>query len=224
LTSESGRPVTRLLVVAESRFYREGLARCLEENDGITVAGTASSAVEAGALGRASADLVLLDQSGRQGVGDIHALRHAMPGLPIVVLGLREVERELISCAEAGIAGYVALDASLDDLVAAIETAARGEMLCTPKLAATLLRHIGALAADRERSTRGRLTAREAEIVALIDQGLSNREIAERLCIEVPTVKNHVHSILGKLNVRRRGAAAAAVRSRSESGAGRVTA
>jgi DNA-binding NarL/FixJ family response regulator len=87
--------------------------------------------------------------------------------------------------------------------------------VCSPRLAATLLRRVAVLAADRAQPrVEARLTARELEIVELIDEGLSNKEIASRLCIEVPTVKNHVHNILEKLDVRGRAEAAARVRPR----------
>jgi DNA-binding NarL/FixJ family response regulator len=89
----------------------------------------------------------------------------------------------------------------------------RGEFLCSPGTAATLLRRVAALAAERHTADNGaRLTPREQQVVRLIDEGLSNKEIARRLSIEVRTVKNHVHSILEKLQVRRRGEAAARMR------------
>ena len=202
-----------MFIVAESRLYRDGLARCLAEDERIVVVGTAASASETAAVtGELGPDLVLLDVGARERVGELRALHAGAPAVPVVVLGLREIEHELLACAEAGVAGYVALDASVDELVTTIESASRGEMVCSPQLAATLLRHIGTLASELDRRASAALTSREVEIVALIDQGLSNREIASKLCIELPTVKNHVHNILAKLQVSRRGAAAAAVR------------
>jgi len=112
-----------------------------------------------------------------------------------------------------GIAGFVTSEASVAELVAAIESVARGESLCSPSVVAALLRRLGSLARSwAEADPTQPLTRREREILELIDEGLSNKQIAQRLRIELPTVKNHVHNILGKLGVRRRAEAAALVR------------
>jgi len=101
----------------------------------------------------------------------------------------------------------------MDDLVNTIHSVARGELLCSPRIAATLFR---ALHAQGSRPDGDRLaltlTAREREIAPLIDRGLSNKEIAAQLRIEVATVKNHVHNLLEKLQVASRGEAAARLR------------
>jgi DNA-binding NarL/FixJ family response regulator len=100
-------------------------------------------------------------------------------------------------------AGYVPRDGSLSDLVAAIESAAHGELRCSPKIAASLFQRVARLT-DETRHSTASLTRREEEIARLIDQGLSNKQIARRLQIEVSTVKNHVHSVLKKLQATRR--------------------
>src|SRR5262249_34883111 len=113
-----------------------------------------------------------------------------------------------------GVTGYVTREASLDELVAVIQSVARGEMLCSPRIAGALVRRVASLAAASPVRPRVALTGRELEIVALIDGGLSNKTTPGRLLIAVATVKNHVHSILEKLQVRARGEAAAEVRAR----------
>ena len=131
----------------------------------------------------------------------------------MVALGVADADDHVLGCAEAGVAGYVPRDASLDDLVAVIESAFRGEAICSPRIAGSLLRRIATLAAGQNGTMPlAHLTGREREIVRLIDRGLSNKEIARDLGIEVATVKNHVHNILEKLQVRRRGEAAARMR------------
>jgi DNA-binding NarL/FixJ family response regulator len=139
----------------------------------------------------------------------------AMPAhAKIVAFAVAEVDEVVLACAEAGVASYVPRDASIEDLVASVHRAARGEMLCSPRIAATLFRRVAALAAEVQPAAAAAvlLTRREREIVELIDGGLSNKEIAQRLSIEVATVKNHVHNLLEKLHVHRRGQAAARVR------------
>jgi DNA-binding NarL/FixJ family response regulator len=104
-------------------------------------------------------------------------------------------------------------DGSLDDLVAIVQSVARGETLCSPRVAAILFKQVAVLASERQsRILSVHLTTREREIVDLIDRGLSNKQISHQLSVEVRTVKTHVHNILEKLQVHRRGEAAAWVR------------
>jgi two-component system, NarL family, nitrate/nitrite response regulator NarL len=206
----------RLLIVAEVRLYRDGLTEVFTREDDVEVVATAADAGEG--LARAAElepDVALVDLGVHEAVEYARALGAAAPGAKMIALAVREVVDEVVVLAEAGVAGYVTREQSLDELVAAVRSVAAGETLCSPWLAATLLRRVAELARDRVASpAAARLTAREREIVALIDDGLSNKEIAARLRIELPTVKNHVHHILEKLDVRRRAEAAAAVRGR----------
>jgi DNA-binding NarL/FixJ family response regulator len=146
----------------------------------------------------------------------IRAVAEQAPATRVVVLGLPAGDQALLDCAEAGAAGYVSRDASLADLKAALQSAVLGELRCTPRDAAALLRRVALLAAQRSgpAPTGAALTQREVEIAGLIDGGLSNKEIARRLGIEVSTVKNHVHNILEKLQVHRRGEAVSQLRPR----------
>jgi DNA-binding NarL/FixJ family response regulator len=100
-------------------------------------------------------------------------------------------------------------------VASAVENVSRGEPCCDPWMTAALFRRLHSLAAGKlPESLEEPLTPREREIVALIDEGLSNKQIAQLLCIEPATVKNHVHNVLEKLHVARRGEAAAMVRHR----------
>jgi DNA-binding NarL/FixJ family response regulator len=114
------------------------------------------------------------------------------------------VETDVLTCAEIGISGYVTRDGSLCDVVSAITAAVRGEVRCSPKIAGLLFRRVAALSTERRGHSAGGLTARETQIVRLLQEGLSNKMISRSLGIECATVKNHVHSILGKLGVHRR--------------------
>jgi DNA-binding NarL/FixJ family response regulator len=124
-----------------------------------------------------------------------------------------ETEHDVIPCAEAGVAACLPRETTLADLSATIERVAAGESNASPRVAAMLLRRIATLA--ERNSPEANLTAREEEILVLIDDGLSNKQIARRLSIELPTVKNHVHNILEKLHVHRRYEAAARMRART---------
>jgi two-component system nitrate/nitrite response regulator NarL len=156
---------------------------------------------------------VLLDTGAADMLDLMRALTTSAPTARVVALALPERASEVIACAEAGASGYVTEDTSLADLVLTIQAVARGELRCSPQIAGTLFRRVAALAADsRALLPAPMLTAREFEVLSLLDDGLSNKQIAHRLCIELATVKNHVHHILGKLQVNRRGEATAYLR------------
>jgi len=212
--------VIRVAIVADIRLYREGLARVLERQPNISVVATAATSDGSLApLLQLGPDVILIDKAMPDSLAAMRRVAVAAPGAKVVSLSVREGEgegeddRDVLASAEAGAIAYVPREASLEDLVAVIECAVRGEAVCSPRVAGALLRRIAALATDgRSDRVPARLTKREREIMGLIDEGLSNKEIAKRLRIEVATVKNHVHNILEKLQVHRRGEAAARVR------------
>ncbi len=203
-----------VLIVGDNRLYREGLARVLNENPRTHVVGMAQSRSEALAAAAAMRpEVVLLDMVMADALATARHLIEAAPGLKVVALGVAEIESEVVACAEAGIASYVTRDGTLDDLMQAMDSAVRGELRCSPQVAGSLLRRVSSLASERpEQPDLCALTNREIRILGIIEQGLSNKEIARALAIEVATVKNHVHHILEKLHVSRRGEAAALFR------------
>ena len=206
--------ILNIFLIARTRFYREGLADALGRAEGIRVVGTASGSEEA--LARVQLlvpDIVLLDTAVAGMLELVRALTANSRATRVVALALPERASEVVACAEAGVSGYVTEEASFADLVTTVEGVARGEMRCSPRVTATLLRRVAVLAAGHHTSSSpSTLTARELEVLVLLDEGLSNKQIARRLCIELATVKNHVHHILEKLQVRRRGEASAYLR------------
>jgi len=209
--SNSGRPASgsgpiRVLIVAEIRLYREGLEEFLRRQESIAVAGTAASTDEALA-GVAESDphVVLLDQRLPDGPAVARRVLALAPDVKVVALAIEEVELDVIEWAEAGISGYVSREGSLVDLVATIHSVQSGELPCSPRIAATLLRRVAVLASHAAPPpVETHLTFRQKEIMRLIGSGLTNKEIAKALSIALPTVKNHVHTILAKMQVRRR--------------------
>lgn len=139
----------------------------------------------------------------------IRAARSANPQVKTLVVGLAGPKSAVIRHIEAGAAGYANRDDSVDNLLSHIRAAHRGEALLAPDLAAALMaRLVEWTTAPQKAQPRSieaaGLTQREREVLRLIEQNLSNREIAKRLVIEVCTVKNHVHHILTKLDVNSR--------------------
>jgi DNA-binding NarL/FixJ family response regulator len=203
-----------VVVVATTRLYREGLAAVLEASARVRILATASG-VRGGVtqIDALRPDVALVDAALSAEPGAMRALvTAAAPAGRVVAFGVGDCD-EVVACAEAGVAGYVEREASVAECVSALDAIARDEVLCPPWMAGALLRRVGALARARgEPPALRRLTSREREVMRLVDAGLSNKEIATRLCIALPTVKNHVHNVLDKLHARGRGEAAAQVR------------
>jgi DNA-binding NarL/FixJ family response regulator len=199
-----------IYIVAGIRLLREGLTQALSETPSLHVTAAAARCDELVVqLAEGRRPVLLLDVANGGGLADLVSVMSAVPDLRAVVLGVSDDEAEIISYAEAGAAGYLTRDGSVADLVQMIEGVARDELSCSPKVAAALIRRVGALAAGRRPATGlAGLTERELEILRLIALGLSNKEIAARLYIALATVKNHVHNVLDKLEVRTRADAA----------------
>jgi DNA-binding NarL/FixJ family response regulator len=205
----------RVLLVNEIRLIGNVIASALEDESDVEIVGGVTSLDEALALAPKS-DVVLVSTRLPEGgaLKLTSAIAEAHPSVKVLVLGLAETKGQVLQYVEAGAAGYVLKDDSVGDLLSCIRAAQSGEALVSPNIAAALMSRVGELAqlfADVESglSEAADLTPREREILELIGQGLTNQEIADRLVIEVGTVKNHVHNILQKLEVGNRQDAAA---------------
>jgi two-component system, NarL family, nitrate/nitrite response regulator NarL len=196
----------RVLVASHIRLYREGLERVLADSPDFTLVGSACSAPEAVAqIHTLAPDIALLDMAMSGAFSVAKELVRLGGHSKIVALGMPEDETQVLSCAQVGIAGYVTRDGSVEDVVLSMKAAARGEVHCSPKIAGSLFRRVAALSTTRSgRASPGSLTAREAQILKLVQEGMSNKMISRSLGIGLPTVKNHVHSILVKLGIHRR--------------------
>ncbi len=207
----------RLVIVADVRFYRDGLSANLAGRSGIVVVGAISHDGDSESrIAALEPDVVLLDTSVPDGLELVACLTRQLCRVKFIALALAETDEDLLAWAEAGVSGYVPIDASLDEVVHAIESSTRGELYCSPETAGRLLRHVGTLGGlTPDRDLRwARLTLREQETLRLISRGLSNKQIARELGIELATAKNHVHHILAKLQIHSRGDAAALMRRR----------
>jgi two-component system nitrate/nitrite response regulator NarL len=207
-------PMGCVLIVGETALYREGLAFALASReifDSVATADCTSSALEV--IGRESPGLILVDLATTDALLTLNTLaRHAGQAV-IVALTVPAGEDDVIACAEAGASAYVTRGASIDDLISVVQTARRGAINCSPEIAGALFRRLSVNKPGRHGSDQCRcLTPRETQVLHLIESGCSNKEISRSLEIEVATVKNHVHNILDKLNVRSRGEASALLR------------
>ena len=193
-----------VIVISDVLLHREGVAAALAARPSLRVLAT-GGAGDAVRLARAHAPgAILIDVPGHAALALLPALKAAGPDAALVGFGIGDDQLGL-ACAEAGLTGFVGRDGTLLDLVEAVRRARVGELGCSPQLAALMCRRLAVLAG---RPASGVLSPREREVARLVAEGLSNKEIAQKLVIGPATVKNHVHNILDKLALRRRSAIA----------------
>lgn len=211
LAASTLRP--RVFIVSEVRLLCDGLTVSLSQQPSVIVVGAADLTLSAARIAAARPDVALLDIGTPGGLDLPATFRAILPDLKVVAIAVADIEQDVLACAEAGVSGFVSRNGSIQDVVTAVHCAVRNELVCSPRIAALLFSRVAATGSKRlvDRDNDA-LTRREHEIVALIMQGLSNKEISRQLRIQNATVKNHIHNILGKLQVRRRGEVASRIR------------
>jgi DNA-binding NarL/FixJ family response regulator len=212
---ERRRSDTRILIVDDCTLYRENLATVLAANERATPRVAWDLPSLRCALEECTPEIVLLTMSTRDGVVLLQTVIASSPGAKVIAVGVSEDdESTIVACAEAGVTGYHLRSESLHDLLLLLRKVTHGDYACSPRVAAILLQRLSMLASKRKPGSEELvLTAREIQILRMLEMGLSNRDIADQLCIALHTVKNHVHSVLGKLGVRTRAQAVAVSRS-----------
>lgn len=204
----------RLLIVARLHLYSRVLAQFLSTLRNLRVVGVTEKVVEAlDSVDGCGADIVLIDMGISNSAVAVRRIAAADPAIKIIVFEVPRDDHDLAACAKARVAGYIGRGEGPEQLVVTIKSVARGELRCSPRIAGPLLDRVAALATEHPSDLVDiSLTARESEVLELIDRGHSNKEIALALSIELPTVKNHVHNIFAKLKVNRRTEAVARLR------------
>ncbi len=204
----------RLLLVDDQRLMREGLHTLLEMEPGIEVAGEAGNGQEAlDAYARLQPDVVLMDvrMPIMDGVEATRRLRQRWPTARVIILTTFDDDEYVFEGLRAGALGYLLKDVSMRELAEAIHTVMAGGVLIEPSVARKVVAEFArmAVAAPPDpRNLNEPLSEREMEILRLLAQGLTNREIAQRLYLAEGTVKNYVTNILGKIGARDRTQAA----------------
>jgi DNA-binding NarL/FixJ family response regulator len=199
-----------VLVIEDNRLVRDGLAALLGGHPDLKVVAAAESATAGLAhMRETKPDVVLVDAA--LGNGDSHRLvrdlKREGPKARVIVMDLLPVQEDVIAFVRAGANGFIVKDATIDEFVRTIRSVSEGADVVPQSLTGTLLSHI----ADQAMSRKGpsvlqavRMTKRERQITDLIAEGMSNKEIAQRLNIAIYTVKSHVHNILEKLALHTR--------------------
>jgi DNA-binding NarL/FixJ family response regulator len=199
-----------LVLIDDNRLLREGLAAMIRSQPGFKVLAAAADVNEALQKVRESKpDVVLLDfgLEDHDSLSLTATIRGEVPAARIIVMGLMPVQEEVADYVRAGASGFLMKDASFEEFVATIRAVAGGAEVLPQALTSSLFTQI------TQNSSRGsrarllesvRLTERERQVIALLGEGLSNKEIAARMHIAVHTVKSHVHNVLEKLALHSR--------------------
>ena len=208
----------RVLIVDDHDLFRSGLRNLLED-EGVHVVGEAAAGQEALKIVRDIApDVVVMDLN-MPGMGGVEATRHISTIAPltrVVMLTISDQDNDVIDAILAGACGYLLKDSSIQELIAGIRAASRGESLISPTIASKVLQRVRASSRQPaiETTIRAELSEREIEVLKLIANGKDNAMIAGELHISPKTVKNHISNILMKLQIENRiQAAVYAVRS-----------
>lgn len=216
MADKSVRPIS-ILLVNEIPLMGNVIAAALEDEPDIVVAGRVTNVDDALKMVQEKDVDVALVSTRLPDQGALKltsAITDMAPDTKVLALGLTEEKKRVLRYVEAGATGYILKNDSLDDMIENVRAAVDDKVFVSPKIAAAMMERLSDLAqmfSDVENSVTddAGLTPRELEVLELIGEGLTNQQISEQLVIEVGTVKNHVHSILEKLNVGSRGEAAA---------------
>ncbi len=208
--------MVRVLVVHQAKLIANIIASVLSEESDIYVIGTAVTAEEAlGKLERSNCNMVLAAATLPDGgaLSLTETVTTAFPHINVLIIGVPKSESVILQYVMAGATGYVLQDVPVERLLENVRAAHNDEALVSPTIAAALMRQVTELAQvssqyDLDPQAIADLTPREKDVLNLIGQDMTNQEIADKLVIEVGTVKNHVHNILKKLDVSSREEAA----------------
>ena len=205
-----GTDGVRVLICDDHALFRRGLMMVLEAEEGLEVVGEAEDGEEAVRKAEElTPDVVLMDVRMPKvtGIDAARSIAELVPSAKILMLTVSDEEDDLYAAIKAGATGYLLKEISIEEVASAIRSVVSGQSLISPSMASKLLSEFTNLskrADERQAVPTPRLTDRELEVLKLVAQGMSNREIAGELYISENTVKNHVRNILEKLHLHSR--------------------
>lgn len=208
----------RMLVADEEDLFREGLSKLLSRDPDIRIVGQAKTGTEArDKARRLQPDVLLMElhMPEMEGLDVARIVHHELPETRIALIARGFTRAELFAAINSGVRGYITKDIQLNTLVHAVKQVSRGEFFIPPESSSMLLEELVAINGSRSRqhdavaAERAKITERERDVLELLVQGATNRDIARRLEITENTVKVHLRNILDKLQLRNRQQAAA---------------
>jgi DNA-binding NarL/FixJ family response regulator len=203
----SARVPIRVAIIDDNRLVRDALTAMLNRLPDVQV--VATDVAGSASLAETAPQVLLLDVGLRDqdSLALAATLREAHPAAKIIVMDLLPVNEEIREFVNAGVSGFVLKDATFDEFVETIRLVAAGKNVLPPRMTESLFAQIAREAGDQDRSRvveDVRMTRREREVIDLIGEGLSNKEIAQRLNIATHTVKSHVRNVMEKLELHTR--------------------
>ena len=206
----SAKRKPRVFVVAENGLLREALSRMLVKNGEIDVVGMdLAEPFQTEDLLKEETDILLMSSRGNRNedLTAVRAIRTAAPNVKILVMGVTGEETEFLQCVRAGVHGYLPWDASAEDVLEGIRSLQDGKAICPGTLCASLFRYMEQEATSFPSAIVHQklgLTRREQQLIPLIAEGLTNKEIANRFCLSEQTVKNHLYRMKHKIGAEDR--------------------
>src|SRR6059058_1657240 len=206
--NDVGSDAIRVLICDDHALFRRGLIMVLESEEGIDVVAEAEDGEEAiEKAEEAAPDVVLMDvrMPRMSGIEATRAIADAVPTTKILMLTVSDEEEDLYEAVKAGATGYLLKEISIEEVANAIRAVITGQSLISPSMASKLLTEFNNLSKQAQQKVLvPKLTDRELQVLKLVAQGMSNREVAEELFISENMVKNHVRNILEKLHLHSR--------------------
>lgn len=200
----------KIFLIEDNRLLRDGLKAILNAAADLRVVGATAGNHDTLLKARTlKPHVILMDLGlrGENGLRVVSALTKELPQAKVIGMGLIPTQLDIVELVEAGAAGFILKDAAIDEVLATIRSVARGVKVIPPLLTGSLFHHVVEHAARHlggRRPEAVRMTRREREIIVLIAEGMSNKEIAQRLNLSTYTVKSHVHNILEKMALHSR--------------------
>jgi DNA-binding NarL/FixJ family response regulator len=202
--------MTKILLIEDNRILRDGIKAIINKQSDLRIVAVSEGNHDTLLQARKLKPHVVLVDLGLRNTNGLHivtALTKALPQTKVIGMGLIPSQLDIVEFVEAGAAGFILKDATIEDFLETIRAVAHGTRILPPLLTESLFTHIVELALRKGRGKlQGavRMTKREREIIVLIAEGLSNKEIAARLNLSIFTVKSHIHNILEKMALHSR--------------------